>query len=323
MTLDLSVVIPARNEHPAATFTLQAIWDQLEGSGLEWETILVDNLSNDKTGTFCKDRYWHAKGKHIIVRYDEHGSCWGARNAGCSIARGRILFLFDAHIVPSRDLFAQQLQLFKERPSATIVYTPVIWMGDSRCHTAYGYSLGENNGHMRSKFWGSWTKRRRQAEPYTIPMSGTAGIAIRREHYERIGGWPTPLSIYGGGEQWMSLATWMLGGECWIHPDTYVYHLADTRKYSTSEDEKKWSTNDAHFFNKCLVSYALGGEKWWEIVRDRCLVVWHKQYHEAAKRIALEGKAAGEPYRQWIEENAKYTLDEVLELEPWYSAVPV
>jgi len=322
---DLSVIIPARNEHPQATFTLQAIWDQLEGSPWDWETILVDNLSDDKTGSFCKDRYWHAKGRHKIVEYKEKGSCWGARNAGLSVAEGRLIFLFDAHVLISPDLFAKQIQTFDAIPSATVLYTPVIWMGDSRCHTAYGYSLGENNHHMRTKFWGSWTKRKQSDEPYRIPMSGTAGIAVRREFLERIGGWPAPLSVYGGGEQWISLACWMLGGECWIDPRTYVYHLADTRGYAGSQDERKFSTNDAHMFNVLLVSYALGGEKWWLhrlqwVMSESNPHAWKKQYHEALRKIAHMAKDEGEPYRQFIEANAVHSLDEVLEINPWEMA---
>lgn len=317
---DLSIIIPARNEHPAATFTLQRIWDELEGSGLDWETILVDNLSEDKTSKFLVNRMWHSVGRHKIVEYKERGSCWGARNAGLSVAEGRFIFLFDAHVLVSSAIFDRQLECFNAHPSATILYTPVVWMADSRKHTAYGYNLGKNNGHMRTKFWGSWTKQKRSEDPYRIPMSGTAGIAIRREFLERIGGWPKGMSVYGGGEQWISLLCWMLGGECWIDPRTYLYHLADSRKYSHDGNGK--STSDGHFFNKCLVAYALGGEDWWAHIHDWTVSpenphAWKQPYHEGARRLADEAKDAGEPYRTFVAENAVFTLDEILEREPW------
>jgi glycosyltransferase involved in cell wall biosynthesis len=317
---DISVIIPARNEHPAATFTLQRIWDELEGSGFDWETILVDNLSEDRTSKFLVNRQWHKTGRLKILEYKERGSCWGARNAGLSVAEGRIVFLFDAHVLVSDSLFSRQMDTFIRYPSATILYTPVIWMADTRRHTAYGYNLGTDNGHMRTKFWGSWTKKKRSDDPYRIPMSGTAGIAIRRDFLEFCGGWPKTMSVYGGGEQWISLLCWMTGGECWIDPQTYLYHLADRRNYSHDGNGK--STNDGHFYNKCLVGYALGGEPWWTHLRDWMISpenphAWKKPYHEAAKKIAAEARKDGEPYREWVERHADFTLDEILALEPW------
>lgn len=318
---DLSVIIPARNEHPAATFTLQRIWDELEFSGFDWETILVDNLSKDKTSKFLENRQWHRTGRLKIVHFDERGSCWGARNAGLSVAEGRVVFLFDAHILVSPGLFQRQMTTLASTPSATILYTPVVWMGDTRRHTAYGYNLGQNNGHMKTKFWGSWTKQKRSDEPYKIPMSGTAGIAIQREFLDLVGGWPDEMSVYGGGEQWISLLCWMLGGECWIDPRTYLYHLADTRGYSNDGNGK--STNDGHFFNKCLVGYALGGEAWWEHLLNWTISpenphAWKEAYHDGARRLAAEAREKGEKYRAWVSDAALHTLDEVLEKQPWY-----
>jgi len=306
--MKLSIVIPARNEHPAATFTLQALWDQLEGSGLDWETILVDNLSDDKTGSFAEKRYWGGHGRHHVIRYEAAGSCWQSRNAGLEMATGDIVFLFDAHVLPSPDLIQKQMEFFRTHPEADVLYTPVVWMGDTKNNAAYGYAL-----HMERKFWGSWTRRKVSDQPYMVPMSGTAGVAVRSGSFD---GWPAPMSIYGGGEQWLSLLTWMCGGSCWIHPETYVYHLADTRKYS-DDPSRDWRTNEAHHFNKCLVAYALGGVEWWEKLLNLCLKNWGPTYHTAARNIAELARAEGKPYREMVEAKAIYTLDEVLETEPW------
>ncbi len=323
---DLSIVIPARNEHPQATFTLQTIWDILEDSPFNWETILVDNMSEDKTSSWARKRWWEGEGgpeRHKIIKYDKEGSCWQARNAGIQAAQGEFIFLFDAHVVTSQNLFARQIKLFQNTPEAAVVYTPLVMMSDSKRHRAYGYSLGSDIDplkHIRTKFWGSWTRQRVSKDPYRMPMSGTAAIAIRKEFLDSLpdGGWPQALSVYGGGEQYISLITWMMGRECWIDPSTYFYHFADNRKYSNNGSDK--STNDAHHFNKCLVAYALGGDKWWKHVLGIALRQWKAPYHEGAHRLANEAKVAAAPHRKWIEENAIYTLDEVLERQPWMAA---
>lgn len=313
----ISIVIPARNEHPQATFTLQVIWDQLEHSGLEWETILVDNLSTDATSEFAEKRRWWKEGRHHTIHYDEKGSCWCARREGVKAAKGDIIFLFDAHVVIGPDLFRKQVEFFETHPEAWICFTPVIWMGESKQKgIRYGYSLGQDNGHMKSKFWGSWTSQKPSDDPFMIPMSGTAGIAIRKERMEELM-WPEALSVYGGGEQWVSLLAWMKGGNCWIHPDTWLYHYAYARKYAGSQDENGFSTNDAHMFNRCLVAYALGGEEWWEVALNKALGDSTPHYYSPIEALAEKAKAQAEPYRKWVQENTILTLDEVLSAKPW------
>ena len=320
-SLDLSIIMPARNEHPQATFTLQSMWDQLEDAPFSWETILVDNKSDDKTATYAEERFWGgrgtATGRHRVLRYTTRGSCWGARNMGLAAAEGRITIFFDAHVVVSPDLFVRILSFMDAEPSATICYIPVVWMGDSKRNRAYGYSLGENNSHMRSKFWGSWTKKRLSPDPYLIPMSGTAGMAVRTDWLKPIG-WPEPMRIYGGGEQWVSMLCWMTGGSCWIHPDTYVYHLSDTRGYNRKDIiEAEGGFNEAHFFNKALVAYSLGGEKWWKVVVAEIEKKFPPPYTEKGIELAWDAKRAATQSRRLVESIATRTLDEVLEMEPW------
>lgn len=323
--LDLSVVIPARNERPMEVFTLQVIWDALERSGYDWETILANNCSDDGTGDFLKNRRWHARGKLKIIDCDTP-SCWVARKRGLEAASGEILFYFDAHVVICPDLFTLQME-FMQRPWVTVLFTPVRHMSDNQ--SAYGYSLGPNNRHLHTKFWGSWTRKKESDEPYRIPMSGTAGMAVRREFLEWIGGWPEHLRVYGGGEQWVSLLAWMTGHECWIDPRTYLYHYNGKRGYihagkQNELNQQLGGMNGAHLFNKCLVAYALGGREWWlKVTAHEFGRGWKDQYREAGIKIAEEAREAAIPYRKWVEAHAIKTLNEVLEEQPWAAPVPV
>lgn len=318
--MDLSVIIPARNEHPQVSFTLQVIWDQLQRSSFDWETILVDNLSSDihhkkegrefaMTSYFCRDRYWGTKGRHKVILYDEAPSCWSARNAGLRSAKGEVLFLFDAHVILCEGYFQKMMQVMSD-PDMVLCYSPVVWMGDHPDHRAYGYSLGEGNSHMYSKFWGSWTRQKVADGPYRIPMSGTAAMAMQSRFARVTGGWPECLRVYGGGEQWISLLCWMLGGECWIHPDTFVYHYAARRGYTDA-------SNETHFFNQAVVAYALGGEKWLRLLTNRRLATSASPYHQAFTTLMEEAREAGTPYRKFVVENAIHTLDDVLARSPW------
>ncbi len=308
MQPDISIIIPARNEHPMATWTLQAMWDQLERSHLTWETILVDNLSDDGTADFIKDRWWHARGLHKTVHYEERGSCWQARNLGLRVAEGRLLFFFDAHVLIGPDFFESMVEALEE---AEVVFAPLRIFSDKRENTMYGYSLGAGCHHMRSKFWGSWTRQKPSVDPYPIPMSGTAAMGVRADWIRSFGGWPPALGLYGGGEQWISLLTWMLGGRCLMDPRVYFYHWNEKRKYPMDG----W--NEQHHFNKAFVAYALGGDRWLDFHTEAELQKHDAAYHDEWVGIALEAKSAAELARRFVKQSAKFTLDEVLAMEPW------
>lgn len=309
---DLSVIIPACNEHPQATFTLQSIWDQLERTHYDWETIIVDNNSTDDTGTYAEKKYWGKKGRHKVIRYDKRTSQWGAIDAALEVATGEVIFHFDAHVVISHGLFRRQMGAFQKNPDIPVLYTPVVWMGDTPKHALYGYHLDNfHNNH-----WGDWSGRKgSDSEPFMVPISGMAGSAFRHDYLKQINGWPKQLQVYGGGEQWVAFLAWMMGLSCWSHPRTYLYHYHAPRGYRTG--------NEDQLFNKALVMYALGGEEWWDSVVTRMEQTWGKPYREAGLKIAAMARVAAQEDRQRVISLSKYTLDEVLETKPWEAAAVV
>ena len=317
---DLSVIIPARNEHPQATFTLQGIWAALEESGYDWETILVANCCTDKTGSFCDGRHWSVAGRHKVIYYEETGSAYGAMNRGAEQATGRVLFFFDAHVVLSLNYFHRMMEFMLSGDRPKVCFSPIVWMGDTKNHAAYGYSLGtkeDPSKFLREEFWGHWHGPKRSEDPFPVPMSGSASMAVDGRWFFKYGKWPEPLPVYNGGEQWISLLCWMLGEKVWMHPKTHTYHYDGSRGPRDSHDQRKLGYNEGDLFSRALVAYALGGEKWWGSVLERAMTVWEPPYHEAAVRIASEARSLGEPYYRWVQSKMTYTLDEVLDRQPW------
>ncbi|MCP4493370.1 MAG: glycosyltransferase family 2 protein [Gammaproteobacteria bacterium] len=318
--MKISIIIPARDEHPQATFTLQSIWAALEELDYDWETILVANCCKDLTGDFTEGRFWDVAGRHHIIKYEDTGSAYGSMNRGADLATGDILFFFDAHVILSRDYFPRMIDFMTSPEKPKVTFSPIVWMGDTKDHAAYGYSIGTPEDpicHLREEFWGHWRGPKRSEEPFPVPMSGSASMAVDAAWFREFGRWPEPLPVYNGGEQWISLLSWMLGETVWMHPQVYTYHYDGSRGPRGSEDAMKLGYNDGDFFSRIIVAYALGGEKWWQYVLDRALKVWEPPYHEAAHRFAKDARELGEKYREWVEENALFTLDEVLEVQPW------
>lgn len=96
----LSVVIPAFNEEVLLPRTLEALRgasEALRARGWEWELIVCDNNSSDRTGEIARDH-----GARVV--HEPVNQIGRARNTGAAAARGEWLLFLDADSVPTREL---------------------------------------------------------------------------------------------------------------------------------------------------------------------------------------------------------------------------
>ena len=88
--IDLSFVIPALNEESVIRVTLDQIpLRKIRNIGLNFEVVVVDNASEDRTGEIA--RHWGAK-----VVLEKNRGYGNAYQRGFSEARGDIIVMFDA-----------------------------------------------------------------------------------------------------------------------------------------------------------------------------------------------------------------------------------
>lgn len=96
--MKISIIIPAYNEEKYLPQTLEKIGASLQLVQCAWETIVVDNESQDKTALIAKE--FGAK----VVSEREH-NIGKVRNAGAENAGGDILIFVDADTLVPRTLF--------------------------------------------------------------------------------------------------------------------------------------------------------------------------------------------------------------------------
>lgn len=101
--MKLSIVIPAFNEEKLLPATMEAI--RLAAAvfaerGLEWEWIVCDNNSSDRTGDV-------ARGMGAKVVFEPVNQIARSRNAGATAATGDWILFIDADSRPSRELFGE------------------------------------------------------------------------------------------------------------------------------------------------------------------------------------------------------------------------
>ncbi|WP_034442292.1 glycosyltransferase family 2 protein [Butyrivibrio sp. AE2032] len=87
----VSVIIPAYNAEDTLKNTLS---DVLSQSFTDFEVVIVDDGSKDKTGAICDE--YKAIDNRIVVLHQKNGGLSNARNNGIKIARGKYITLVDA-----------------------------------------------------------------------------------------------------------------------------------------------------------------------------------------------------------------------------------
>jgi glycosyltransferase involved in cell wall biosynthesis len=297
MAKKVSVIIPSRNEHKNLLWTLQAAMADLEG--IDFELIPVLNMC-DPAEREALEKYWpFQKGRGKVVVYDEKPSCWQARNAGADAATGRYLLFLDSHVIPKAGSFRGLIDFHDG------------WKGVAHCalnywlepeeRALYGYSW------QPDKFWGNWTRHKPEFPDYRVPLSGTSSSLIDREVFIEVGGFHPGLGIYGGGETYIDLLVQRFGYSVRMHPRFRLWHLTEKRGYA-------WNNEDFRH-NFMLAAMVLGGEKWLDRVAEHHIKCNKgvEKYDRNTRKMREDVLAEGTPMHEWVNERAKYTLDEVIE----------
>lgn len=86
----ISVIIPAYN---VEFFIRRCLSSVLEQTFIDFEVIVVDDGSKDRTGAIIKE--YQQQDTRVIGVFKENGGVTSARNAGVALARGEYLFFLD------------------------------------------------------------------------------------------------------------------------------------------------------------------------------------------------------------------------------------
>jgi glycosyltransferase involved in cell wall biosynthesis len=96
--LKFSIVVPAFNEERLLAGTLESIKSAAQALAGDWELIVCDNNSTDRTADIAR-----AAGARVV--FEAHNQISRARNRGAAAASGEWLVFVDADSVPSAELF--------------------------------------------------------------------------------------------------------------------------------------------------------------------------------------------------------------------------
>jgi glycosyltransferase involved in cell wall biosynthesis len=182
----VSVVIPNYNCARFLPETLESVFAQTCG---DLEVIVVDDGSTDGSQEVLK-----AFTDRVRIIHQENQGVSAARNRGIRESRGEFIAFLDADDLWHPEKLAKQLQLF-ENPAVGLV------------HCAVEY-VDEQNRPLGTNFTG---RRGRVLKAIallqgTVVLAGGSTAVVRREAFEKVGGFDRDMSTAADWDMWRRIA---------------------------------------------------------------------------------------------------------------------
>jgi len=311
----VSIVIPARNEFPAIVFTVQSIINDLETflTPAEYEIIICANATNDwyqedqrKRAVLGTVEYLSAMGGYSrrIIRYllDPIAANHTTRNRGVEMARGKYVFLSDAHMSYKPGYFKRMIQTIDE--TGGLVHSAIGWLGAYPVERANGMAYTIKLGEEIKGTWNNYAITK--DDWFYVPAQGHCCLGFLRDQFLKFKGYPEYHRCYGGGEFYLDMKWWLFGSNVVVEPRAVGYHLRSRRGYD-------YNYND-YIHNVLAIGIALGMDDW----AERAYISWsRKSRPEVIEKLWEEAKEETVQDRKFIEENRIKTFNELIVEKPW------
>jgi len=239
----LSVIIAYVNEYPQIVFTVRAIAEELIDL-VDFEIIVVNNYCAEVEAQGRKeDKGCSALEAAATVnpwlrclKYDTKLSHWQAKNLGVRQSTGDVLWFPDAHVMPSKNSLLKMYQEYRaSRESGLTNFT---------YHLPIGYQILESKKLIYGlvadpkigKYFYQFIPCPNLPSPFEVPVMSTCGCMMHREIFDKFGGWPEEIGIYGGGEPFFNFSLAVMGMKKIIWPHGCLYHHGEERGYHWNYD---------------------------------------------------------------------------------------
>jgi len=170
------------------------------------------------------------------VRYEDKLSHWNAKNAGVKESGGVFLWFMDAHVVLGHGA-AEMFKYYRSNYSALSGTMHLPWTYHILESQRLIYKMVVDEDKALYHYSTLQYNIKDATEPFEVPAMTTCGMLMTREIYDRLGGWPEELGIYGGGENFVNYCSAILGIKKWVWPKASIYHHGDRRGYHWNYDD--------------------------------------------------------------------------------------
>jgi glycosyltransferase involved in cell wall biosynthesis len=188
-----SIIIPAYNQ---ASFVKACVESMLAQTHNEKEIIVVDDGSTDDT-----ERVLAPYAQHIHLIRQENQGVSAARNNGFAASHGKFALFIDADDYADRQQLELLLRLLENNPGAGAAFS------------SYAY-VDTDNRLLRKLFLRGSRQPLKDLLLRNLQLPSTGGVLIRREAFERVGGFDTSMSPAADFDLWLRIAQFGYDFEC-------------------------------------------------------------------------------------------------------------
>lgn len=259
----ISIVIACRDEADTLWFTLHSLQMHTRGPLVERDGMEIVVADNDPGAKTCGktvqevcDAFAQARFPVRYLAAGEVKSVFFPRNQGAAAAQGEHLIFLDSHVLLTPYTIEALHRLFLNRSGLpTHALTPDLYLA----HIPIAFSdpdklFGPYKLRLPGDFWGEWTPMAELpppgngtgAEAATVPI-GASGLwcySTPKAAWEAVRGYNPGFSGYSGGEVYLELKYWLLGGHVLLlqrrenEQETISgAHWSAPRRYQVRSDE--------------------------------------------------------------------------------------
>lgn len=226
--MDVSIVIVNWNTKNITDDCLKSVYEQT--SGIDFETIVIDNASEDGSAAMIKEKYPQA----ILIENTENAGFAPANNQGIEIAKGRYVLLLNSDTIVLDGAIQKTVDFADQIPNAAVVgckvlnkdmtLQPSCFMFPSILNmllsTSYLYKI-----FPHSKLFGreqmTWWDRNDVRE---VDVVTGCYMLVRKDAIDQIGVMDDDYFMYGEETDWC----WRFKKAGWKNiftPDAKIIHL--------------------------------------------------------------------------------------------------
>lgn len=195
----------------------------------DYEIIVVDNGSTDKSVDFIKDKFVAELNKITVLDLKENLGPAKARNEGVKISRGNYIGFLDNDTKVERDWISQALKGFESSKKIAALQCKLLFLKEKNEFDYAGEYLGSLGflvpvANYREIDKGQYDVASR------ILAAKSAGMFIRKDVFKQIGGFDEDYFIFLE-ETDLGWRCWLAGFEVVFCPTSIVYHHFSATKH--------------------------------------------------------------------------------------------
>ena len=215
----VSLILPSLNEGERLQQTVVSL---LRHTDVPFEIIVVDNGSTDGSSQFLRGDFDKRVG---LLHSEQRLGVVGARHAGAAHAKGEVFVFSDAHILYPENWLAPLLSELVD--DVALVGPGLTNWGDPDGPMVAGYGWRDLGLEV-------WPLQPAAEAAYDVGIIGGGCHVIRRDLFEKLGGYDIGMVAWGSEDQELCLRLWSLGYRVRVVPSVRVQHyFRESVEYAT------------------------------------------------------------------------------------------